>query len=76
MQDFETLVPLDAQRLLRFVCRKDGHQRTTRALVPVFTAMEKEQTRERERYTRPIARVGIASGQKEFLPDPLQVRHI
>ena len=34
--------------------------------------MEKEQTRERERYRRPIARVGIASGQKEFLLDPLR----
>ena len=44
LQDFETLVPLDAQRLLRSVCRKDGHQRTSRALVPVFTAHESEQT--------------------------------
>ena len=32
--------------------------------------MEKEQTRERERNMRPIARVGIASGQKEFHPYP------
>ena len=64
LPDLETHVPLDAQRLLRFVCRKDGNMRTSRAHVPVFTAMEKEQTRERERNMRPIARVAIASGQK------------
>ena len=57
--------------MLRFVCRKDGDIATTRGHVAVFTAMEKEQTRERERNMRPIARVGIASGQKEFLLDPL-----
>ena len=32
-----------------------GHMLTTRVHVPVKTAMEKEQTRERERYTRTIA---------------------
>ena len=66
LQDFETLGPLYAQRLLRFVCRKDGTIATRRGCGPVFTAMEKEQTRERERSRRPIARVGIASGQKSF----------
>ena len=74
LQDFETHVPLDAQRLIRFVCRKDGDIAATRGHVAVFTAMEKEQTRERERYTRPIARVvGIASGQKSPPPDPLRL---
>ena len=48
-------VPLDAQRLLRFACGLHGYMRTTRAHVPVKTAMEKKQTRERQRYTRTIA---------------------
>ena len=60
--DLETHVPLDAQRLLGFACGLHGHMRTTRAHVPVKTAMEKKQTRERERYTRTIASVA-ASGR-------------
>ena len=39
--------------------------------LPVKTAMEKKQTRERERYMRLIARVRVASRQKKFLQDPL-----
>ena len=62
----------DAQRcLLRSVCRKDAVIATSRGYDGVFTGMEREQTRGRERNPRPIARVGIASGQKEFLLDPL-----
>ena len=47
-----THVPLDAQRLLRFASDLDGNLRTSRAQVPVKTAMKKEQVRERERYRR------------------------
>ena len=47
-----THVPLHAQRLLGSASDLDGHMRTTRAHVPVKTAMKKEQVRERERYTR------------------------
>ena len=48
----ETHVPLDALRLLRFACGFRGYLRTSRAQVPVKTAMEKEQRRDVERYTR------------------------
>ena len=50
-----THVPLDAQRVLGFACGLHGHMRATVAHAPMKTAMEKEQTRERERYTRTIA---------------------
>ena len=48
----ETAVPFTLARLLGLASDLDGHMRTSRALVPVKTAMEKEQVRERERYTR------------------------
>ena len=47
-----THVPLDAQRLLGFASDLDGYWRTSRVRVPIKTAMEKEQVRERERYMR------------------------
>ena len=47
-----THVPLDAQRLLGFASDLDGRQRASRGYAPIKTAMEKEQVRERERYTR------------------------
>ena len=53
--NLSTAGPLDAQRLLRFACGFHGYQLTTREQVSVKTAMEKEQTRERERYRRKIA---------------------
>ena len=53
--NLSTPVPLDAQRLLRFACGLHGDMLTSRDHVPVKTAMEKEQTRERERYRRTIA---------------------
>ena len=48
----ETAVPFTLARLLGLASDLDGHMRTSRALVPVKTAMEKEQVRERERYRR------------------------
>ena len=51
----ETAGTSSAQRLLRFACGLHGTLRTSRAQGPVKPAMEKEQTRERERYTRTIA---------------------
>ena len=45
-------VPLDAQRLLRFASDLDGSLRTSRAQVPIKTAVKKEQVRERERSRR------------------------
>ena len=63
----ETHAPLDAQRLLRFVCREDDDIATTSGYVVVFNGDGKgAKTRKRERYMRPIARVGIASGQKFY----------
>ena len=53
--NLSTLVPLDAQRLLGFACGFHGSLLTSREQGPVKTAMEQEQTRERERYTRTIA---------------------
>ena len=47
-----TAGPFTLARLLGLASDLDGHMRTSRALVPVKTAMEKEQVRERERYTR------------------------
>ena len=47
-----TPIPANAQRLLGSASDLDGHMRTSRALVPVKTAMEKEQVRERERSRR------------------------
>ena len=48
----ETAVPFTLARLLGLASDLDGHMRTSRALVPVKTAMEKEQVRERERSRR------------------------
>ena len=48
----ETAGPFTLARLLGLASDLDGHMRTSRALVPVKTAMEKEQVRERERYRR------------------------
>ena len=64
----ETHVPLDAQRLLGFACGLHGHILTSREHVPVKTktAMEKEQTRERERYTRTIASRAVRSASEKF----------
>ena len=45
-------VPLQAERVLRFHRRLDGHMRTARAHVPVKTACESEQTLGVQRYTR------------------------
>ena len=59
-------VPLDAQRLLGFACGLHGHMRASRAHVAVKTAMEKEQTRERERYTRTIASGPRQDAEKSF----------
>jgi len=53
-----THVPLHAQRLLRFASDLDGNLRTSRAQVPIKTAMEERQTRERERYHRLVAEMG------------------
>ena len=53
--DLETHVPLDAQRLLGFACRLHGRTHATHVRAPMKTAMEKDQTRERERYTHTIA---------------------
>ena len=64
--DLETHVPLDAQRLLGFACGLHGDMRPTRAHVAVKTAMEKEQTRERERYTRTIASGPRQDAEKSF----------
>ena len=47
-----THVPLDARSLLRFAADLGGPIPTGRGYVPVKTAMEKEQVRERERYRR------------------------
>ena len=69
--DLETHVPLDAQRLLGFACGLHGYMRTARAHVPVKTAMEKEQRRERERNTRMIEPVRVANRQYKFPSDPL-----
>ena len=46
--------------MLRFACGLHGDVKNTRAHVAVKTAMEKKQTRERERYIRPI---GIAASE-------------
>ena len=59
-----THVPLDALRLLGFACGLHGSLRTSRAQGPVKTAMKKEQTRERERYTRTIASRRIWTPEK------------
>ena len=64
-----THVPLDAQRLLRFASDLDGNLRTSRAQVPIKTAMKKEQVRERERYTRKT-RFSPPFTRKKFLPHP------
>ena len=48
----ETAVPFTLARLLGLGSDLDGAQRTSRALGPVKTAMEKEQVRERERSRR------------------------
>ena len=48
----ETAVPFTLARLLGLASDLDGDQRTSRGHVAVKTAMEKEQVRERERYTR------------------------
>ena len=63
----ETHVPLDAQRLLRFACGFHGHLRTSRAQVPVKTAMEKEQRRDVERYTRTIGAIASRACERKFL---------
>ena len=47
-----TAGPFTLARLLGLASDLDGHMRTSRALVPVKTAMEKEQVRERERSRR------------------------
>ena len=67
----ETHVPLDAQRLLGFACGLHGSSRTSCARGPVKTAMEKEQTRERERYTRTIASRASGRREKKFPLNPL-----
>ena len=70
-----THVPLDAQRLLRFACGLHGVTETTRVRDPVKTAMEKEQTRERERYTRTIASRRVRRAQKSFRRTPYCYRY-
>ena len=66
LPDLETHVPLDAQRLLRFACGLHGRTLVTRERAPMKTAMEKEQTRERERYTRTIASGPRQDAEKSF----------
>ena len=48
----ETAVPFTLARLIRFASDLGGPIPTGRGYVPVKTAMEKEQVRERERYRR------------------------
>ena len=67
----ETHVPLDAQRLLRFACGLHHDMRVTRVHVVVKTAMEKEQTRERERYTRTIASRRVPGERRKVPTAPL-----
>ena len=65
-------VPLTLAHLPLFHRRLDGHMRTSRAHVPVKTAMKKEQipsVRSDRRKTRCCART--VHEKKEFLPDPL-----
>ena len=52
LANLSTLIPGNAQRLLGFACGFHGVTLTSRERDPVKTAMEKEQTRERERYRR------------------------
>ena len=58
-----TPIPANAQRLLGLASDLDGHMRTSRAQVPVKTAMKKDQMQ------NPVLRT--VHEKKEFLPDPL-----
>ena len=52
--------------MLGFACGLHGVTETTCVCDPVKTAMEKEQTRERERYTRTIASGPRQDAEKRF----------
>ena len=66
-----TVVPLYADCLLRCASDLDGVMETTcdRDL-PIKTAMEERQARERERYQRPIARAASGDCKMSFLITP------
>ena len=66
-----TAGPFTLARLLGLASDLDGHMRTSRALVPVKTAMEKEQVRERERSRRKTRCSGPFTRKKVPTPPPL-----